>query len=372
MTSSVAPALNNIGLVCDAVWTDFNNDGWQDLMLAGEWMPLTFLRNEKGSFTSQNAKIQIPNSSGWWNSIAPGDVDNDGDIDYIIGNLGENTFYKGTSEFPVSVYAKDFDKNGVLECVCTRYLKDKEGVLKEYTTHTRDDVVDQMPFIKKKFLSYKEFAEAPFSALFTAEQRQDATVLHGGYLKSIFLENKGNGAFNMKPLPAEAQLAPLNGMVTEDFDNDGNLDVLIAANDFGTEVNVGRYDACDGLLLKGDGKGNFEPLNILQSGWFVPGNGRSVVKLRNNKGEELIAVSQNRGPLKVYKTTTAIRTFPLEKGDVTAIIKFRDGRLQKRELNYGSSFLSQSGRFLSIDDNVTSVEVINNQGNKRLVNLRVR
>ncbi len=313
VTSSVAPALNNIGLVCDAVWSDFNNDGWMDLVLAGEWMPLTLLKNEKGTFTLPNAKIQIPNSSGWWNSVVPGDFDNDGDIDYIIGNLGENSFYKGTKEYPVSVYAKDFDKNGVLECICTRYLKDKEGNLKEFTIHSRDDVVDQMPFIKKKFLSYKAFAEASFATLFTTEELKGALVLHSNYFKSIFLENKGNGTFNMRPLPPEAQLAPLNGMVTEDFDNDGNLDVLIANNDFGAEVNVGRYDAGNGLLLKGDGKGNFIPLSILQSGWFIPGNGKSVVKLRNNKGEELIAVSQNRGPLKIYKSKTAIKTFPLEK-----------------------------------------------------------
>lgn len=365
VTSAVAPALNNIGLLCDAVWTDFNNDGWQDLMLAGEWMPLTLLKNENGSFASQNAPISIPDSHGWWNTIAPGDFDNDGDIDYIIGNLGENTFYKGTKEFPVSVYAKDFDKNGVLECVCTRYLKDEEGVLKEYTTHSRDDVVDQMPFIKKKFLSYKDFAGASFATLFTTEQQKDAIIMHAGYFKSIFLENKGDGTFNMRSLPAEAQLAPLNGMVTEDFDNDGNLDVLIAGNDYGTEVNVGRYDASNGLLLKGDGKGNFKPLSILQSGWFIPGNGRAVVKLRNNAGEELIAASQNRGPLKIYKPKAAVRTFPLEKDDIAVIVKFRDGRFQKREVNYGSSFLSQSGRFLTVSDNVISAEIINSRGNKR-------
>jgi hypothetical protein len=227
-----------------------------------------------------------------------------------------------------------------------------------------------MPFIKKKFLSYKDFAEASFDSLLTTEERKDALVLHANYFKSIFLENKGNGIFNIRPLPAEAQLAPLNGMVTEDFDNDGKLDVLIAGNDFGTEVNVGRYDAGNGLLLKGDGKGNFIPLSILQSGWFIPGNGKSVVKLRNNRGEELIAVSQNRGPLKIYKSNSAIRTFPLEKDDVTAIVKYRDGKLQKKEVNYGSSFLSQSGRFLSLGNNVISAEVINSRGKKRTLNLQ--
>ena len=370
VTSAVAPALNNIGLVCDAIWSDYDNDGWQDLVLAGEWMPLTFLKNEKGTFTSQNSSIQLPNSTGWWNTIAPGDFDNDGDIDYIFGNLGENSFYKGSKTFPVSVYAKDFDKNGVLECITTKYLRGKEGILKEYTIPGRDDVVDQMPFIKKKFLSYKSFAEASFADLFTKDELNDAIVYHANYFKSIFLENKGNGSFNIRPLPIQAQFAPLNGMVSEDFDNDGNLDVLVAANDFGAEVNVGRYDAGNGLLLKGDGKGNFIPLSILQSGWYIPGNAKSVIKLRNKIGEELIAVSQNRGALKLYKPKTPIRTVPLEKDDVTAMVKYRNGKFQKIEVNYGSSFLSQSARFLSVTGNATSAEVINSRGNKRILILK--
>ena len=128
VTSSSAKSLNNIGLVCDAVWTDFDNDGWQDLILAGEWMPFQFLKNNKGIFVDITSSTGLADNKGFWNSIVPGDFDNDGDIDYIAGNVGENTFYKGTDKYPVSIYGKDFDNNGVFECIPTKYLKNKQGV----------------------------------------------------------------------------------------------------------------------------------------------------------------------------------------------------------------------------------------------------
>lgn len=143
VTSAVAPSLIDIGLSCDALWTDFDNDGWQDLLLAGEWMPVWFLKNDQGRFKDVTPATGVENKAGWWNSITSGDFDNDGDMDYVVGNLGENSFYSGSDQFPVSLYAKDFDNNGVLECVPAKYIKDKVGgTLKEFTTHTRDDIVD--------------------------------------------------------------------------------------------------------------------------------------------------------------------------------------------------------------------------------------
>ena len=249
--------LKNIGLVCDGLWSDFDNDGWTDLILAGEWMPITFLKNDKGQFKNITASSGISNYVGWWTTIAPGDFDNDGDIDYVVGNLGENTYYKASDRYPVSIYAKDFDKNGVLECIPTKYIKDKDdGTLKEFTAHTRDDVVDQMPFIKKNYLTYKAFAEATFDKLFTADEIKGALKLQANYFKSAFIKNNGNGSFEISALPGVAQFSSLNGMVADDFDGDGNLDIAINTNDYGTEVSTGRYDALNGLLLKGKGDGN--------------------------------------------------------------------------------------------------------------------
>jgi hypothetical protein len=296
VTALVAPSLNKVGLVCDALWTDFNNDGWHDLIIEGEWMPVKFLKNNHGTFEDVTPASGISDKVGWWNSIVAGDFDNDGNIDYVIGNLGENKFYKGNKQFPLSIYAKDFDKNGVTECIPTKYIKDKNGVLREYTTHTREDVIDQMPFIKKRFLTYKEFAEVIFGQLFTPEEMQGALKLQANYFKSIFIHNNGNGTFETIELPNVAQYSCLNGMIADDFDADGNLDVLMVGNDYGPDVSTGRYDGCSGLFLKGNGKGGFIPLSILQSGFFVPGNAKALVELRNSGGKTLVAASQNRGP----------------------------------------------------------------------------
>jgi hypothetical protein len=171
----------------------------------------------------------------------------------------------------------------------------------------------------------------------------------------------------MIPLPSQAQFSVLNGISVDDYDGDGNLDVLINGNDFGTEPILGRYDALNGLLLKGDGKGNFTPLSILQSGIFIPGNGKALVQLKNSNGNLLVAASQNKGPLKIFKLNRNKKTVPLSPFDESAIIYYKDGKKQKRETGYGSSFLSQSGRFLTIDDNVKSVEIKDNKGKIRKI-----
>jgi hypothetical protein len=366
VTASVAPRLKSIGLVCDAIWTDVDNDGWQDLMLCGEWMPLTFLKNEKGSFGGQGAFQQIAHSAGWWNSIVPGDFDNDGDMDYVVGNMGDNTFYRGDEKHPVSIYFKDFDKNGTTECMTTRYLKDADGSLKEFPVPLRDLVVDQMPFVKKSFLNYRSFAEATADRMFTKEQKEGLSSLQAEYFKTALLQNNG-GSFTLLPLPAEAQAAPVNGMLAEDFDGDGNLDLLLNGNDFGTEMANGRCDAFNGLLLKGDGKNAFKPLSILQSGIYLPGNGKALVKLQGSGGKYLVAASQNRGPLQVFEWKKNGRLVPLAEDDVTALVKYRNGKVQRRELGRGASFLSQSGRFLCLDSNVASVTVIDAKGRQRML-----
>ena len=166
-----------------------------------------------------------------------------------------------------------------------------------------------------------------------------------------------------------AQLSMLNGMVVDDYDGDSNLDVLINGNDYGTEVSVGRYDALNGLLLKGDGKGAFVPLSILQSGIYIPGNGKALVKLQSSSGNYLLAASQNRDALKVFQLKRKVSSLKLQPSDISAEIKFKNGKTQKQEFYYGSSFLSQSARFLTVDQNATSVTIKNNTGQTRTIPL---
>ncbi len=370
VTATAAKDLLNIGMVCDALFTDFNNDGWQDIILAGEWMPLTFLQNQKGQFENLKSEISNPQSSGWWNSITAGDFDNDGDMDYIAGNLGTNSFYRASEKYPVAITADDFDKNGSYDAVLSLYLPvsalDHSKV--EYAAHLKDDYSGQLNSSKKKFLTYNAFANADIKELLSMYENKKPLQLHAANLQSAFIRNDGNGKFTMQPLPLQAQLSVLNGMAVEDFDSDGNLDVVINGNDYGTEVSVGRYDALNGLFLKGDGKGNFAPLTILQSGIYIPGNGKALVMLQSAGNKCLLAASQNKGALKVLqhkKMDSCIRFLP---ADVSALIKYKNGSIQKREINYGASFLSQSARFIITNKNMVSIEVLDNRGKKRVIN----
>jgi len=173
----------------------------------------------------------------------------------------------------------------------------------------------------------------------------------------------------MIPLPNQAQVSALNGMVVDDFDGDGNLDVMINGNDFGTEVGVGRYDALNGLMLKGDGKGHFNPQSILQSGIYIPGDGKALVKLQNSKGGYMLAASQNRGALKVFEMKGKMNNIKLQPNDESAIITFNNGEKQKQEFYYGSSFLSQSGRFLTVNKEAKAVEITNSKGQTRSISI---
>lgn len=372
VTESVAPALKNIGLVCDALFTDFDNDGWPDLILAGEWMPLTFLKNDKGIFKNVTSSTGISNKIGWWNTIAAGDFNNDGKMDYIVGNLGENSFYKASEKYPVKIIAKDFDNNGSFDAFPSLFLpvSQDDTEKKEFPAQSRDDIIEQLTSIRKKYNNYKSFAEASMDSIFTKEQRIGALQLHANYFSSVFLRNDGNGKFTITALPVQAQISVLNGMSVDDFDGDGNLDVLINGNDYGTEPSLGRYDALNGLLLRGDGKGNFKALSIAQSGIYIPGNGKALVALKSSKGNYLIAASQNKGALKVFELKRKEKLIPLMPLDESAIITYKNGKKQKREMGYGSSFLSQSGRFLVIESNVVSVELKNNKGQIRSVSLQ--
>ncbi|MEJ7913731.1 MAG: FG-GAP-like repeat-containing protein, partial [Chitinophagaceae bacterium] len=367
VSSTIAKSLEKIGLVCDAVFTDFNNDGWQDLLLAGEWMALTFLQNNKGVFTDVTPASGSGTKKGWWTSILPGDFDNDGDMDYIAGNLGKNSFYRAREGEPVQMYVKDFDKNGNLDAVPALYLpaSQENPERSAYAAHTRDDMTKQLIGFRTKFQNYRSYATTTFDKMFTKEELKDALILKADHFSNSYVQNKGNGTFEITALPVSTQYSCINGMLAEDFDLDGNLDLLISGNDYGTEVSVGRYDACNGLLLKGNGAGGFQSQSILQSGWFVPGNGKALVKLRSADNTTLVAASQNRGELKVFRVKKGTRTLSLAPMDATAVILFRNGKKQKREIGYGASFLSQSARFINVDSTVAAVEVTDFAGKKR-------
>jgi hypothetical protein len=367
VTAEVAPELQNIGLVCDALFTDFDNDNAVDLILIGEWMPVTFLKNQNGKFRSIAGNSGIHNKKGWWTSIVAGDFRHTGRTDYIVGNVGSNTLYQASDEHPVSITAADFPDNGSYLAIPSLFLPDANGKLKEFPANGRDDIVDRWPILKKKYERYSSFGVATMDDLIPANKKATALRLEANMLQSCFIRNDGNGKFSMIPLPLAAQVSIINGMIADDFDGDGNLDVLINGNDFGTHISIGRYDALNGLLMKGDGNGGFAPLTIQQSGIYIPGNGKALVKMTGSKGNYLVAASQNRDDIKLFELNTKTQVVRVNADDRMAIIHFKNGSIQKEEFYYGSSFLSQSARFVSVAENVSSIDITDYTGKTRKI-----
>ncbi len=367
VTSTVAKDLQNIGMVCDALWTDFDNDGYIDLLLVGEWMPLTVFKNNKGIFKNITSTSGLQQNIGWWNSIVAGDFDNDGDIDYIAGNLGLNSFYKADEFHPIRNYSLDFDQNGSYDPITTMYLPSVDGSLKEFPTFGRDDLVKQMILMRRRFHKYEDYALAPIDSILKPEEQKEALKLIANSFQSSYIENLGHGKFKMHSLPLQAQMAPIYGITAEDFDADGNLDLVINGNDFGTEVSTGRYDALNGLLMKGDGKGNFYPRTIQQSGIYIPGDGKALVSLQGNNGKYLLAASQNKGVLKILSLNNSNKIIPVEKDEVKALIIFKNNKTRLQEFYFGNSFLSQSARFILSGGDVKQIEIIDTKNKKRVI-----
>ena len=369
VTSEVAPDLQNVGMICDALFTDFDNDKLVDLIVTGEWMPVTFLKNTGGKFKNVSASTGVGNKSGWWNSIVAGDFRHTGRMDYIIGNTGLNTLYRASEEYPVHIIAKDFDNTGGYVPVPSLFLPAKNGSLKEFPAFGRDDMIERIPSLKKRYNSYKSFAEATMDDIFPAALRKDALRLKATELQSCYLRNEGNGRFTMIPLPVAAQISAINGMVVDDFDGDGSLDVLMNGNDYGTEVSIGRFDALNGLLLKGDGKGEFKPLSLLESGIYIPGNGKALVSFKGSKGRYLVAASQNMGKLKIFELHRQKQLLKINDDDEFALIHYKNGAIQKQEFYYGAGFLSQSARYCTPGKDALNITITNSKGINRTIAL---
>jgi enediyne biosynthesis protein E4 len=360
-----APGFKGGGLVCDALWTDFNNDGWVDLLVAGEWMSLIIYENKSGKLVDVSEQSGLSRYVGFWNSVSGGDFDNDGDIDYIAGNSGLNTLAKGDESHPVSVYVADFDNNQKVDMMPTVFFKDREGKLAEYPFFGRLDVQKELIKTKAKFLKHASFAEAPINTVLTDEQRSAARVFRANYFQTSYIENKGAGKFEVRNLPLEAQMAPIFGMLPLDFNRDGNLDILVTGNDFGTEVSMGRHDAFNGQVLTGDGHGNFQALTMEQSGICMKGDAKSLVSVCVSD-HPIILSAANKGKVKAYDLPAENKKMlTLPPDGVRVEVINADGTRSVSELYYGSGFLSQQSRRIYVSPDTRSVFVTDFRGNKR-------
>jgi hypothetical protein len=295
VSGQIAPGLQNIGMITDASFADIDGDGDDDLLIVGEYMPVKVFKNDAGKFSDNTLLAGLEKSNGWWNRLKAADLDNDGDIDFVIGNHGLNSRFRASSSKPVTMYVSDFDQNGTIEQIICTYNGEKS-----YPMALRHDLVKQIPALKKKYLKYESYKGQTITDVFTPEQLKNAIKLEAFVFATSVLINDGHGKFSLRELPVEAQFAPVFGIEIADFDNDNLPDILIGGNFNKSKPEVGRYDASYGTLLKGNGSGDFKPLSAVESGVRIEGEVRDMMTIECGK-EKLVLVARNNESVLTYK-----------------------------------------------------------------------
>lgn len=313
LTETVAPNLNKqVGIVNAASWADINGNKEPRLILAGEWMPISLFAMQEGKLIKQNANVTVQTPlaprtdtlvkldalTGWWNTVVAEDIDHDGDLDLIVGNRGTNSRISCDINQPCTIYAKDFDNNGSYDAVLGYYNRGKC-----YPMYSRDQLIDQMSFFRKRYYRYHQYAGQTLDELFSPEQKKGMDIFTTGCFESGVLINNGDGSYHFIAFPERAQLSTINDMVVDDIDGDGIKDIVVCGNSYDADVATGNYDATAALFLKGDGKGHFTARLPGFAGLNIRGEARKLVYLKSNAGRSLIFL----------KNSAAAQVFSLKK-----------------------------------------------------------
>lgn len=304
VTARVCPALQRPGMITAAVWTDFDNDKKTDLIIAGEWMPVEFYKNNGNGLVNVHAATGLSQMNGMWRSLIAADIDNDGDMDLVAGNLGLNCDYRVSAAAPMQLFAADLDGNGSIDPLLFYHIKSEDGKRYAYPAISRGRLADQVPAIKKQFLLNRDYAQAKYDDIFKAKPPGKIVQLNCDETRSCYFENTGNGKFVKHALPLAAQFAPVNTVICEDLDNDGVKDLLLAGNEYQSEVMTGRYDASYGLFLRGSSKKNFEPVPPAQSGFIVNGEVKDLELVRLSNGTRVLLAAVNNDSMRVFRINT--------------------------------------------------------------------
>lgn len=369
VTDSKAPGLRTIGHVRSALWTDATNDGRPDLMVVGEWMPITLWENTGKGFTNITKNVGLDTTRGWWYSVSGGDIDNDGDIDYVVGNIGLNNRYGiASKETPIELFAGDFDENESIDPLLT-YMPESDGVRK--LMRDRSSILSQMPTLNRKFPTYMSLAQAKIEDVIPAEMLDTCLHLTATMMSSVCLVNNGKGGFTAHSLPRIAQTSPVLGSQLVDLNGDAYLDLLVCGNQYGAESDVVRYDAGVGTTLYGNGNGTFTKVPVTESGFFTRGDLRGLVSIAGvsttGKPMETIIVGVNKGESRSFirRSETNDQLQAVDYKQVTAAV-LEDGPAKGRriEVYCGNGYRSQSSCTIPIPESTQTLTLY--KGPKRI------
>ncbi len=365
-TDEVAPFLRRSGLVTGATWSDVDADGNPDLLVAHEWGPVKVFMNENGRLVDRTAEAGLADHAGWYNGITGRDVDNDGDMDFVVSNVGLNTKYHASSGHPALLYYGDFEGEGRKRLVEAEF--EDEHL---YPVRGKSCSEHAMPFVTKRFPSFHEFSVASLAEIYTPRCLEESQRLVANTFETALLINDGAGAFSIRPLPRLAQISPAYGAMLTDIDGDGWTDLYLGQNFHLSQRETGRMDGGVSLLLTGDGKGFFEPVWPDRSGLLVPGDGTAVTGTDFNRDGRIdFVVAVNDGPVRAFENsaggptmTVALRGMP---GNPTAVgsrvtVERESGPPQTDEVRAGGGYLSQSSALLAFglgeDENASRIKV---------------
>jgi enediyne biosynthesis protein E4 len=352
ITKTAAPVLQQAGMITDALWTDADNDNDADLIITQDWGGILCYKNNNGQMVLQVSAME--KETGWWNSITAADIDNDGDMDYICGNLGTNAQYSASTNAPMHLYAANFNGASTKQFLVSWYRPaSMHGASKEFPVAMRDQLAEELPGIKKQFPDHTSYANADMTTVLAALPRTNEVVLSATNFNTGWWQNNGNFNFAWHALPVAAQLAPVYGVCAADFNADGFIDLLLNGNEFSMHPMHGRIDAMNGLLLQGDGTGGFKPLSIANSGVFIPGNGKAVVSFPYLNTIAIWA-TQNSGIGKLFINRVPVKTVAVSGAD-HALVQLKNGQQRKEEFYSNSSYQSQQMPFVQLNSSIKKI-----------------
>ena len=334
------------------------------LVVVGEWMPITILKNVNGKFVDNTANLNLTESTGWWNSVNGADFDQDGDTDYIVGNYGLNSYFKSSMEEPVAIYSADFDKNGTIDPIITQY-NDHEA----FIVHNYNVLIELIPGMRNRFPTYSLYGETPFTEAFTKKEISQTIKLDAKIMKSVVMENLGNEGLKIHELPLEVQFAPVFGSLIDYINPDGFPDIFLVGNSYSDETVTGYYDASYGNVLINQGNFKWEAVPPSASGFVAEGDNKSMASIRVGE-DKVFLISENNGYLKAIKSQpqTSSNWIEFQPDDSYCTVIFGNKK-QKIELYHGNGFNSSSTRKMQFPQGADEIIVYKYDGTKRQVTL---